>query len=162
MKEANQTYVGIDISKDTLDVGPGRGWMRELQGRWPESWGRWEAGGRSSVAHRAPKALCGSCDARDGERIRSRGSRRGREVAGWPSGRERALQPGQGATELGFKDLQGEAARRAGDITRAKDPPPEGRSARPDQSAPSSGPGCAPSPVPPARRRWPKRPEGDG
>ena len=23
--------------------------------------------------HRAPKALCGSCDARDGERIRSRG-----------------------------------------------------------------------------------------
>ena len=34
--------------------------------------------------HRAPKALCGSCDARDGERIRSRGlSRPGwREIAG--------------------------------------------------------------------------------
>ena len=28
------------------------------------------------------------------------------------------------------------------------------RSARPDRSAPSSGPGCGPSPVPPAKRRW--------
>ncbi len=62
--------------------------------------------------HRAPKALCGSCDARDGERIRSRGlSRTGvardcgdvGSVAGWPSGREwNDLQPGQGATELDF------------------------------------------------------------
>ena len=61
--------------------------------------------------HRARKALCGSCDARDGERIRSRGlSRTGvarvcgdvGSVAGWPSGREwNGLQPGQGATELG-------------------------------------------------------------
>ena len=55
--------------------------------------------------HRAPKALCGSCDARDGERIRSRGlSWTGvarvcgdvGSVAGWPSGREwNGLQPGQ-------------------------------------------------------------------
>ena len=42
-------------------------------------------------------------------------------VAGWPSGRERnGLQPGQGATELGFPrpapgEMQSEAARRAGD-----------------------------------------------
>ena len=92
--------------------------------------------------HRAPKALCGSCDARDGERIRSRGlSRPGwREiagtlgsVAGWPSGREwNGLQPGQGATELGFPrpapgEMQSEAARRAGDPShQSEDPPPEG------------------------------------
>ena len=92
--------------------------------------------------HRARKALCGSCDARDGERIRSRGlSRPGwREftgdvgsVAGWPSGREwNGLQPGQGATELGFPrpapgEMQSEAARRAGDPShQSEDPPPEG------------------------------------
>ena len=92
--------------------------------------------------HRAPKALCGSCDARDGERIRSRGlSRTGvardcgdvGSVAGWPSGRERnGLQPGQGATELGFPrpapgEMQSEAARRAGDPShQSEDPPPEG------------------------------------
>ena len=92
--------------------------------------------------HRAPKALCGSCDARDGERIRSRGlSRAGvardcgdvGSVAGWPSGRERnGLQPGQGATELGFPrpapgEMQSEAARRAGDPShQSEDPPPEG------------------------------------
>ena len=92
--------------------------------------------------HRAAKALCGSCDARDGERIRSRGlSRPGwREIAGtlgqfagWPSGRERnGLQPGQGATELGFPrpapgEMQSEAVRRAGDPShQSEDPPPEG------------------------------------
>ena len=92
--------------------------------------------------HRARKALCGSCDARDGERIRSRGlSRTGvarvcgdvGSVAGWPSGREwNGLQPGQGATELGFPrpapgEMQSEAARRAGDPShQSEDPPPEG------------------------------------
>ena len=92
--------------------------------------------------HRAPKALCGSCDARDGERIRSRGlSRTGvarvcgdvGSVAGWPSGWEwNGLQPGQGATELGFPrpapgEMQSEAARRAGDPShQSEDPPPEG------------------------------------
>ena len=92
--------------------------------------------------HRAPKALCGSCDARDGERIRSRGlSRTGvarvcgdvGSVAGWLSGREwNGLQPGQGATELGFPrpapgEMQSEAARRAGDPShQSEDPPPEG------------------------------------
>ncbi len=92
--------------------------------------------------HRAPKALCGSCDARDGERIRSRGTLAtgvARDcgdvgsVAGWPSGRERnGLQPGQGATALGFPrpapgEMQSEAARRAGDPShQSEDPPPEG------------------------------------
>ena len=54
-------------------------------------------------------------------------------VAGWPSGRERnGLQPGQGATELGFPrpapgEMQSEAARRAGDPShQSEDPPPEG------------------------------------
>ena len=33
----------------------GRGWVRELQGRWPGgSWGRWGAGGRSSGAAQGP------------------------------------------------------------------------------------------------------------
>ena len=88
--------------------------------------------------HRAPKALCGSCDARDGERIRSRGlSRPGwREIAGTlgqlQAGRRNGLQPGQGATELGFPrpapgEMQSEAARRAGDPShQSEDPPPEG------------------------------------
>ena len=74
------------------------------------------------------------------------------------------LQPGQGATELGFPSLpapgemQSEAARRAGDPShQSEDPPPEGpylvitvRSHRPPRR---SGPGYAPSPGPPARRR---------
>ena len=53
--------------------------------------------------------------------------------SGWPSGRERnGLQPGQGATELGFPrpapgEMQSEAARRAGDPShQSEDPPPEG------------------------------------
>ena len=62
--------------------------------------------------HRVPMAVCGSCDARDGERIRSRERSRTRvarvcgdvgSVAGWPSGWEwNGSQPGQGASELGF------------------------------------------------------------
>ena len=121
----------------------GRGWVRELQGRWPGVLGLMggPADGLQSP-HRAPKALCGSRDARDGERIRSRGlSRTGvvrvwgdvGSVAGWPSGREwNGLQPGQGATELGFPrpapgEMQSEAAGRAGDPShQSEDPPPEG------------------------------------
>ena len=87
-------------------------------------------------------AVCGSCDARDGERIRSRErSRTGvarvcgdvGSVAAWPSGREwNGSQPGQGASELGFPrpapgEMQSEAARRAGDPShQSEDPPPEG------------------------------------
>ena len=90
--------------------------------------------------HRAPKALCGSCD-RDGERTQQGTLATGvardcgdvGSVAGWPSGREwNGLQPGQGATELGFPrpapgEMQSEAARRAGDPShQSEDPPPEG------------------------------------
>ena len=48
--------------------------------------------------HRAPKALCGSCDARDGERIRSRGlSRPGwREIAGALGQLQAGRQAGNG------------------------------------------------------------------
>ena len=111
--------------------------------------------------HRVPMAVCGSCDARYGERIRSRErSRTGvarvcgdvGSVAGWPSGREwNGSQPGQGASELGFPrpapgEMQSEAARRAGDR-------PAGRRTgslvvtvrSPRPSAPSSGRGYAPS-----------------
>ena len=116
--------------------------MRELQGRWPAGVDGRPADGLQSP-HRARKALCGSCDARDGERIRSRpwtlatGVARDcgdvGSVAGWPSGREwNGLQPGQGAAELGFPrpapgQMQSEAARRAGDPShQSEDPPPEG------------------------------------
>ena len=120
----------------------GRGWVRELQGRWPGVGldGR-PADGLQSP-HRDPKALCGSCDARDGERDTQQGTLAAgvardcgdvESVAGWPSGRERnGLQPGQGATELGFPrpapgEMQSEAARRAGDPShQSEDPPPEG------------------------------------
>ena len=47
--------------------------VRELQGRWLGSIGvdgRLADGSRSP--HRAPMAVCGSCEARDGERICSR------------------------------------------------------------------------------------------
>ena len=130
-------------STDGRREGSGRGWVRELQGEMA-----WALGvdGRSADGlqspHRPPKALCGSCDARDGERIRSRGTLAtgvARDcgdvgsVAGWPSGREwNGLQPGQGATELGFPgpapgEMQSEAARRAGDPShQSEDPPPEG------------------------------------
>ena len=87
-------------------------------------------------------ALCGSCDARDGERIRSRElSRTGvarvcgevGSVAGWQSGGEwNGSQSGHGASELGFPrpmlgKMQGKAARRAGDPShQSEEPPPEG------------------------------------
>ena len=76
----------------------GRG-VRELQGRWPGlHWGRWEVGGRSSVAGTGslwPSA--GAAMRGMAKRIRSRErSRTGvarvcgdvGSVAGWPSGRE--------------------------------------------------------------------------
>ena len=76
----------------------GRGWVRELQGRWPGVGvdGRPAAGLQSP--HRAPKALCGSCDAREGERIRSRGlSRPGwREIAGTLGQLQAGRQAGNG------------------------------------------------------------------
>ncbi len=124
--------------------------------------------------HRAPKALCGSCDARDGERIRSRGlSRPGwREIAGTLGQLQAGRQAGNGMACSRAKArlnwvFQGQrrgrckVRRRAERVirpTRAKTrrlrvlvirvPSP-----RPIRAA-SSGRGYAPSPGPPARRRW--------
>ena len=74
----------------------GRGWVRELQGRWPGVGVDGRPADGLQSPHRAPKALCGSCDARDGERIRSRGlSRPGwREIAGTLSQLQAAVRPG--------------------------------------------------------------------
>ena len=124
--------------------------------------------------HRAPKALCGSCgcagwreDTQQGTLATGVARDCGdvESVAGWPSGRERnGLQPGQGATELGFPrpapgEMQSEAARRAGDPShQSEDPPPEGLG--------DHGPLAQTNPRrpagqvmrhhlgPPARRRW--------
>ena len=96
----------------------------------------------------APMAVCGSCDARDGERIRSRElSRTGLarvwgdlRLSGWvgrsptvPSGREwNGSQPGQGAAELlsprpAVRKMQGQPACRAGEPSgQGEEPPPEG------------------------------------
>ena len=119
------------------------GWVRELQGRWLGSIGvDWRSADGLQSPHRAPMALCGSCDARDGERIRSRElSRTGvarvcgevGSVAGWQSGGEwNGSESGHGASELGFPrpmlgNMQGKAARRAGDPShQSEEPPPEG------------------------------------
>ena len=76
----------------------GRGWVRELQGRWPGVGVDGRSADGLQSPHRAPKALCGSCDARDGERIRSRGlSRPGwREIAGTLSQLQAGRQAGSG------------------------------------------------------------------
>ena len=76
----------------------GRGWVRELQGRWPGVGVDGRPADGLQSPHRAPKALCGSCDARDGERIRSRGlSRPGwREIAGTLSQLQAGRQAGNG------------------------------------------------------------------
>ena len=119
------------------------GWVRELQGRWLGSIGvDWRSADGLQSPQRAIGALCGSCDARDGERIRSRElSRTGvarvcgevGSVAGWQSGGEwNGSQSGHGASELGFPrpmlgKMQGKAARRAGDPShQSEEPPPEG------------------------------------
>ena len=76
----------------------GRGWVRELQGRWPGVGVDGRSADGLQSPHRAPKALCGSCDARDGERIRSRGlSRPGwGEIAGTLSQLQAGRQAGNG------------------------------------------------------------------
>ena len=91
-------------SKDTDGRREDSGrWVRELQGRWPGlHWGRWKVGGRLKPSHSAPMAVCASCGARDGERIRSRElprtglvrvARNLRLVAGWV-GYRLAVRPG--------------------------------------------------------------------
>ena len=52
----------------------GRGWVRELQGRWPGVGVDGRPADGLQSPHRAPKALCGSCDARDGERDTQQGT----------------------------------------------------------------------------------------
>ncbi len=123
--------------------------------------------------HRARKALCGSCDARDGERIRSRGlSRPGwREIAGTLGQLQAGRQAGNGMAcsrakarlnwvSQGQRRGRCKVRRRAERVirpTRAKTRRLRVlvitvRSPRPIRA--SSGRGYAPSPGPPARRRW--------
>ena len=107
-------------------------------------------------------------------------SLRGRWVGWWvsggraPSGWEwNGSQSGQGAAELLLPGpapgkMQGQSACRAGDPSgQGKDPSSEGLGGHDlltqADAGLSSGPGCAPSPVPPARRRWRRSgPRGDG
>ena len=123
--------------------------------------------------HRAPKTLCGSCDARDGERIRSRGlSRPGwREIAGTLGQLQAGRQAGNGMAcsrakarlnwvSQGQRRGRCKVRRRAERVIR----PAKAKTRRlrvlvvtvpsPRPIRASSGPGYAPSPVPPARRRW--------
>ena len=90
--------------------------------------------------------------------------------SGWEWNRS---QPCQGAAELGFPGpapwkMQGQSACRAGEPSgQGEEPPPEGLGGHdlldPGRCGLSSGPGCAPSPVPPARQRWRRSgPRGDG
>ena len=143
---SHQVIHGLVQSRGHLKMGGVRiaaGWVRELQGRWLGSIGvDWRSADGLQSPHRAPMALCGSCDARDGERIRSRElSQTGvarvcgevGAVAGWQSGGEwNGSQSGHGASELGFPrpmlgKMQGKAARRAGDPShQSEEPPPEG------------------------------------
>ena len=123
--------------------------------------------------HRAPKALCGSCDAREGERIRSRGlSRPGwREIAGTLGQLQAGRQAGNGMAcsrakarlnwvSQGQRRGRCKVRRRAERVirpTRAKTRRLRVlvitvRSPRPIRAV--HGPGYAPSPGPPARRRW--------
>ena len=131
-------------------------------------------------------AVCGSCDARDGERIRSRElSRTGlARVCGdlrlsvgrsptVPSGREwNGSQPGQGAAELlsprpAIRKMQGQPACRAGEPSgQGEEPPPEGLGggyplSQTDPRRPAGQ--VVPSSGRPARRRWRRSgPRGDG
>ena len=123
--------------------------------------------------HRAPKAPCGSCDARDGERIRSRRlSRPGwREIAGTLGQLQAGREAGNGMARSRARarlncSSQGQhrgrckVRRRAERVIR----PAKAKTRRlrvlvvtvpsPRPIRASSGPGYAPSPVPPARRRW--------
>ena len=59
-------------STDGRREDSGRG-VRELQARWPGlHWGRGRAADGLQLPHRVPMAVCGDCDARDGERIHRR------------------------------------------------------------------------------------------
>ena len=137
--------------------------------------GRWGVGDGLQALLGTPMAAYSGCGERDGGighgKMRSRTglARVGGDVGGTggraPSGWEwNGSQPGQGATELGFPrpalwQMQGEAACRAGEPSgQGEDPSSEGLGGHDlltqADAGPSSGPGYAPSPEPPARRRW--------
>ena len=90
-----------------------------------------------------------------------------------PSGRDReGGQPVEGATEMGFPgtalgQMKGDLARRAGEpSSRGEEAAPEGLDRHDlltEADAGRHGPGCGPSPGPPARRRCCRSaPRGDG
>ena len=126
--------------------------MRELQGRWP--------GLRRTVFSRrtGPLALCGSCDARDGERIAAGDSGGWREIAGTLGQLQAGRQAGNGMAcsrakarlnwvPQGQRRGRCKVRRRAERVIR----PTRAKTRRlrvlvitlPSQSAPSSGPGYA-------------------
>ena len=169
---------------------------REESGRGGEgatgeiAWVPFGVGRSADGLHRrtgAPMAVCGSCDARDGERIRSGTLRTGVErvcgdlrlSGGWV-GRRRCRQAGSGMARSRAKarlnfSAQGQRSgrcrvnRRAERVSR---PAREKnrrrrvlvvaiRSPRPIRAV--RGPGCGPSSGRPARRRWRRSgPRGDG
>ena len=84
------------------------GWVRELQGRWLGSIGvDWRSADGLQSPHRAPMALCGSCDARDGGERTQQGTladRTGASLRGRSVGRM-AGQLRTGAVRLGVESL---------------------------------------------------------
>ena len=59
--------------------------------RWPGfHWARWEAGDGHQLPHRVPMAVCGDCDARDGERIHRKEHSRTGLGASWRGSGKRA------------------------------------------------------------------------
>ena len=120
------------------------GWVRELQGRWLGSIGvDWRSADGLQSPHRAPMALCGTCDARDGERITHRELSRtgvatslraklGQLQAGSQAGSGMARSDGPWPSELG-KHSQGQCWGRCRGRRRAErvkmTVPPERRTA---------------------------------
>ena len=140
-----QNLVEKSAKPESTDGGredSGRGWVRELQGRWPGVGVDGRPADGLQSPHRAPKALCGSCAAREGERIRSRGlSRPGwREIAGTLSQLQAGRQAGNGMAcsrakarlnwvSQGQRRGRCKVRRRAERVDpshQSEDPPPEG------------------------------------
>ena len=149
--------------------------MRELQGRWPGlDWGRWEVGGGSSVTAQAPNGRLRELGCAGWQENRQQGtpaelvgaSWRGRWVSG--GGRRQAgsgMARSRARARLNWVS-QGQRCgrcrvrRRAERVRRPARAKTRrlrvlvSRSVHPGRCGLSSGPGCGPSPVPPARLRW--------
>ena len=114
--------------------------MRELQGRWPGlDWGRWEVGGGSSVTAQAPNGRLRELGCAGWQENRQQGtpaelvgaSWRGRWVSG--GGRRQAgsgMARSRARARLNWVlprpalwQMQGEAARRAGEAVRPRQRP---------------------------------------